>query len=208
MEEGTDLEVVTGKVGGSNMSEVIVITSGKGGVGKTTTTANVGTGLAKMDRKVVLIDTDIGLRNLDVVMGLENRIIYNLVDVVEGNCRMKQALIKDKRYPNLFLLPSAQTRDKSSVTPGQMKKLVEDLREEFVSRVKENVKSKKFLTQNIQEIWDTMKRPNLKIIGIEEGEESQLKGPENIFNKIIEENFPNLKEEMVINVQEAYRTPN
>ena len=75
------------------MSEVIVITSGKGGVGKTTTTANVGTGLAKLDKKVVLIDTDIGLRNLDVVMGLENRIVYNLVDVVEGNCRYKQALI-------------------------------------------------------------------------------------------------------------------
>lgn len=113
------------------MSEVIVITSGKGGVGKTTTSANVGTGLAMLGAKVVLIDTDIGLRNLDVVMGLENRIVYNLVDVVEGNCRMKQALIKDKRYPNLFLLPSAQTRDKSSVTPGQMMKLVEDLREEF-----------------------------------------------------------------------------
>ena len=91
------------------MSEVIVITSGKGGVGKTTTTANVGTGLAQLDKKVVLIDTDIGLRNLDVVMGLENRIVYNLVDVIEGNCRIKQALIKDKRYSNLFLLPSAQT---------------------------------------------------------------------------------------------------
>ena len=74
--------------------------------------------------------------------------------------------------------------------------------------VKENVKSGTTQAQNIQEIWDTMKRPNLRIIGIEEGEESQLKGPENIFNKIIEENFPNLKEEMVINVQEAYRTPN
>lgn len=113
------------------MSEVIVITSGKGGVGKTTTTANVGTGLAKLDKKVVLIDTDIGLRNLDVVMGLENRIVYNLVDVVEGNCRIKQALIKDKRYPNLYLLPSAQTRDKSAVTPEQMKKLTDELREEF-----------------------------------------------------------------------------
>ena len=113
------------------MSEVIVITSGKGGVGKTTTTANVGTGLAQLDKKVVLIDTDIGLRNLDVVMGLENRIVYNLVDVVEGNCRIKQALIKDKKYPNLFLLPSAQTRDKTSVNPEQMKKLIEDLREEF-----------------------------------------------------------------------------
>jgi septum site-determining protein MinD len=113
------------------MSEVIVITSGKGGVGKTTTTANVGTGLAQLDKKVVLIDTDIGLRNLDVVMGLENRIVYNLVDVVEGNCRIKQALIKDKKYPNLFLLPSAQTRDKSSVNPEQMKKLIDELRDEF-----------------------------------------------------------------------------
>ena len=113
------------------MSEIIVITSGKGGVGKTTTSANVGTGLAILGKKVVLIDTDIGLRNLDVVMGLENRIVYNLVDVVEGNCRMKQALIKDKRYPNLFLLPSAQTRDKTAVTPGQMVKLVDDLRDDF-----------------------------------------------------------------------------
>lgn len=113
------------------MSEVIVITSGKGGVGKTTTSANVGTGLAKLDKKVVLIDTDIGLRNLDVVMGLENRIVYNLVDVVEGNCRPKQAMIKDKRYNNLYLLPSAQTRDKTSVTPEQMVALVDELREEF-----------------------------------------------------------------------------
>ncbi len=113
------------------MSEVIVITSGKGGVGKTTTSANVGTGLAVLGKKTVLIDTDIGLRNLDVVMGLENRIVYNLGDVVEGNCRMKQALIRDKRYPNLYLLPSAQTRDKTAVSPEQMKKLVDDLRDEF-----------------------------------------------------------------------------
>ncbi len=113
------------------MSEVMVITSGKGGVGKTTTTANIGTGLALLGYSVALIDTDIGLRNLDVVMGLENRIIYNLVDVVEGNCRMKQALIRDKRYPNLYLLPSAQTRDKTSVNPGQMQKLVDDLRDDF-----------------------------------------------------------------------------
>jgi septum site-determining protein MinD len=113
------------------MGEVIVVTSGKGGVGKTTTTANVGTGLAMLDKKVVLIDTDIGLRNLDVVMGLENRIVYNLVDVIEGNCRIRNALIKDKRYPNLYLLPSAQTRDKNAVTPEQMKKLADELRDEF-----------------------------------------------------------------------------
>ncbi len=113
------------------MGEVIVVTSGKGGVGKTTTTANVGTGLAKLDKKVALIDTDIGLRNLDVVMGLENRIVYNLVDVVEGNCTIKKALIKDKRYPNLYLMPSAQTRDKSAVTPEQMKQLCEQLKKEF-----------------------------------------------------------------------------
>ena len=113
------------------MSEVIVITSGKGGVGKTTTSANLGTGLALKDKKVVLIDADIGLRNLDVVMGLENRIVYDVVDVIEGNCRIKQALIKDKRYPNLCLLPAAQTRDKDAINPEQMQKLCESLREEF-----------------------------------------------------------------------------
>ncbi len=113
------------------MSEVIVVTSGKGGVGKTTTTANLGTGLAILGNKVVMIDTDIGLRNLDVVMGLENRIVYNLIDVVEGSCRIKQALIKDKRYPNLYLLPAAQTRDKTAVNPTQMLRLTNELREEF-----------------------------------------------------------------------------
>lgn len=113
------------------MGEVIVITSGKGGVGKTTTTANVGTGLSKLGKKVVLIDTDIGLRNLDVVMGLENRIVYNLVDVIEQNCKIKQALIKDKRYDTLYLLPSAQTRDKDAVSPDQMKALTDELRNEF-----------------------------------------------------------------------------
>ncbi|TCT14966.1 septum site-determining protein MinD [Natranaerovirga pectinivora] len=113
------------------MGEVIVVTSGKGGVGKTTTTANIGTGLAMLNKKVVLIDADIGLRNLDVVMGLENRIVYNVVDVIEGNCRLKQALIKDKRYNTLHLLPAAQTRDKNAVTPEQMQKLTESLKEEF-----------------------------------------------------------------------------
>lgn len=113
------------------MSECIVVTSGKGGVGKTTTTANIGTGLAKLGHKVVLVDADIGLRNLDVVLGLENRIVYNLIDVIEENCRLKQALIKDKKYPELFLLPAAQTRDKDAVTPEQMVKLCEELREEF-----------------------------------------------------------------------------
>ncbi|MDN5325653.1 MAG: septum site-determining protein MinD [Moorella sp. (in: firmicutes)] len=113
------------------MGEVIVITSGKGGVGKTTTTANLGTGLASLGKKVVLVDTDIGLRNLDVVMGLENRIVYDLIDVVEGRCRLKQALIKDKRLENLYLLPANQTRDKTAVSRQQMIDLTSQLREEF-----------------------------------------------------------------------------
>ena len=113
------------------MGEVIVVTSGKGGVGKTTTTANIGAGLSRLDKKVVIIDTDLGLRNLYVVMGLENLIVYNLVDVIEGKCRMKQALIRDRRYENLYLLPSAQTKDKSAVSPGQIRKLTDELKEEF-----------------------------------------------------------------------------
>ena len=113
------------------MSEAIVITSGKGGVGKTTACANLGVALASLGHKVVLVDADIGLRNLDVVMGLENRIVYDLVDVVEGFCRLRQALIKDKRLDGLFLLPAAQTKDKTSVTPDQMKQLVDRSKEEY-----------------------------------------------------------------------------
>ena len=113
------------------MGEVIVITSGKGGVGKTTTTANLGAALALKGKKVVLVDTDIGLRNLDVVMGLENRIVYDIVDVVEEKCKLRQALIKDKRFTDLFLLPAAQTRDKSAVNEKQMRDLTAKLREEF-----------------------------------------------------------------------------
>lgn len=111
--------------------KVFVVTSGKGGVGKTTATANIGAGLALRNRKVVLIDADIGLRNLDVVMGLENRIVFDLVNVVEKTCKIKQALIKDKRFENLFLLPAAQTREKDAVKPEQMKELCEELRKEF-----------------------------------------------------------------------------
>ncbi len=113
------------------MGEVIVITSGKGGVGKTTSSANIGTGLVLEGKKVVLVDADIGLRNLDVVLGLENRIVYDIVDVVEKKCRVKQALIRDKRYETLFLLPAAQTRDKDAVTEEQMVELTNQLREEF-----------------------------------------------------------------------------
>ena len=113
------------------MGEVFVVTSGKGGVGKTTTTANIGTGLAKMGKRVVLMDTDIGLRNLDVVMGLENRIVYDIVDVASGQCKLKKALIKDKRFDNLYLLPAAQTKDKTAVTEEQIKEMCDSLKEEF-----------------------------------------------------------------------------
>lgn len=112
-------------------SKVITITSGKGGVGKTTATANIAAALAARSQKVVCIDADIGLRNLDVVMGLENRIVYDLVDVVEGRCRLRQALIRDKRLPELYLIPAAQTRDKSAVSPSDMIRLADELRSEF-----------------------------------------------------------------------------
>jgi septum site-determining protein MinD len=115
----------------TEMSECIVITSGKGGVGKTTTTANLGVGLALTGASVAVVDADIGLRNLDVILGLENRIVYDLVHVIEGQCRLRQALIKDKRLENLSLLPAAQTRDKTAVTPDQMRKLVQQLKEDF-----------------------------------------------------------------------------
>ncbi len=112
-------------------SRVITITSGKGGVGKTTTTANLGTALAIQGKKVAVVDSDIGLRNLDAVLGLENRIVYDLVDVVEGQCRLRQALIKDKRLPEFYLLPAAQTRDKNAVNSIQMEQLCQQLRQEF-----------------------------------------------------------------------------
>ena len=114
------------------MGKVIVITSGKGGVGKTTATANIGAGLAMEGKKVILIDADIGLRNLDLVMGLENRIVFDVVDVVEKECRSyRQALIRDKRFKNLFLLPAAQSRDKNAIQPEQMKELCDTLRDAF-----------------------------------------------------------------------------
>jgi septum site-determining protein MinD len=112
-------------------AKVVTITSGKGGVGKTTTTANLGISLAMLGQRVVTIDADIGLRNLDVVMGLENRIVYDLVDAVEGHCRLRQALIRDKRLSELYLLPAAQTRDKTAVSPAQMVELCDQLRPDF-----------------------------------------------------------------------------
>lgn len=110
---------------------VVTITSGKGGVGKTTTTANVSVALATAGLKVVCIDADIGLRNLDIVLGLENRIVYDLVDAIEGRCRVRQALIRDKRLPELYLIPAAQTRDKTAVSPSDMVRLCDELRPDF-----------------------------------------------------------------------------
>ena len=115
----------------SQEGKVIVITSGKGGVGKTTTSANIGTALARAGKKVVMIDTDLGLRNLDLLLGLENRIVYTIVDVVEERCKLKQALVKDKKNPNLCLLAAAQTRDKSAVTEEQLKDICEQLQKDF-----------------------------------------------------------------------------
>jgi len=112
----------------SMSAKVITVTSGKGGVGKTTVTANLAVALAMLGRKVVAIDSDIGLRNLDVVMGLENRIVYDLVDVIEGRCRLRQAMIKDKRLPELYLIPAAQTRDKMAVSPSDMILVCDQLR--------------------------------------------------------------------------------
>lgn len=112
-------------------AKVITITSGKGGVGKTTATANISAALAVAGFKVVCIDGDIGLRNLDVVLGLENRIVYDLVDVVEGRCRLRQAMIRDKRLPELYVIPAAQTRDKNAVSPSDMVHLCDDLRPDF-----------------------------------------------------------------------------
>ena len=111
-------------------AKVLTIASGKGGVGKTTAVANIGVALASRGQKVTCIDADIGLRNLDVVLGLENRIVYDLVDVIEGRCRLRQAMIRDKRLPDLFLIPAAQTRDKSAVSPSDMVRLCDELRPE------------------------------------------------------------------------------
>ncbi|MFA6851045.1 MAG: septum site-determining protein MinD [Selenomonadaceae bacterium] len=113
------------------MSEIIVVTSGKGGVGKTTTTANIGVGLAAKNKKVVLIDTDTGLRNLDLLLGLENRIMYDLIDVTEGRVSYKKALVRHKKYSTLYLLPTSQVKDKTSVNPAQIVSLCEELRKEF-----------------------------------------------------------------------------
>ncbi|MEX1247715.1 MAG: septum site-determining protein MinD [Anaerolineales bacterium] len=110
---------------------VITVTSGKGGVGKTTATANIGAALASIGKKVVCLDADIGLRNLDVVMGLENRIVYDIVDVVEGRCKLRQAMIRDKRLEELHLIPAAQTRDKNAISPKDMQRVCDELRKDF-----------------------------------------------------------------------------
>jgi septum site-determining protein MinD len=110
---------------------VITVTSGKGGVGKTTFSANVSAALAALGHKTIAVDTDVGLRNLDIIMGLENRIVFDLVDVVEGRCRLQKACIRDKRLDTLHLLAAAQTRDKSAVSPSAMEKICAELRHMF-----------------------------------------------------------------------------
>jgi septum site-determining protein MinD len=108
---------------------VITVTSGKGGVGKTTTTANIAMALASLNQRVVALDADIGLRNLDLVMGLENRIVYDLVDVIEERCSLRQAMVKHKEYPHLYLVPASQTRDKTAVSPQHMRTIAMQLKE-------------------------------------------------------------------------------
>ena len=163
------------------MGEIIVVTSGKGGVGKTTTTANLGAALAMKNKKVALVDTDIGLRNLDVVMGLENRIVYDIVDVVEEKCKLRQALIKDKRFADLFLLPAAQTRDKSAVNEDQMRELTSKLKEEFDYRFKNAIAgANRALVVTNAEI--SSRRDADRIIGLLEA--SEIRNPELIINRI------------------------
>lgn len=113
------------------MSRIIVITSGKGGVGKTTITANLGSAIAQRGRKIALVDADFGLRNLDLLLGLENRVVYTAIDAIAGDCRLEQALVRDKRQPGLALLPAAQSRNKEAVTPEQMEKLIGAIAESF-----------------------------------------------------------------------------
>ena len=115
----------------SNGGQVVVITSGKGGVGKTTTVTNVSMGLAQLGCKVVAMDLDIGLKKLDLIMGLENRVIYDIVQVLEGECTLRQALVKDRRFPNLFMLPAAQTRNKDEIHEEQIKNLFEEMKKDF-----------------------------------------------------------------------------
>jgi septum site-determining protein MinD len=129
--ETTPVEATDGQAAAATLGRAIVITSGKGGVGKTTTTANVGTALAALGKRVVLVDADVGLRNLDIVLGLENRVRYHLLDVIEGNVELDEALVRDKRSQNLYLLAAAQAREKEDVDTAEMANLMEQLRERF-----------------------------------------------------------------------------
>jgi len=189
---------------------VIVVTSGKGGVGKTTVTANLGMALADLGERVVLIDADIGLRNLDIVLGLENRIVYDIVDVVEKKCKLKQAIIKDKRQPNLALIPAAQTRDKTAINPSQMREVCNMLLEEFTivlidcpAGIEQGFKNaiaaatESLIVTNpeVSAIRDAD-----RVIGLLESSENEMKEPKLIVNRIRQEM---VKQNEMLNVEDV-----
>ena len=160
------------------MGEVIVITSGKGGVGKTTTTANIGAGLSWLGKKVIVIDTDLGLRNLDVVMGLENQIVYDISDVVNGICTIKKALIRDRRFRALYLLSASQMPEKAQIKPAHMQKLCEKLSEKFDHIIID-------APQGIGEDWQTAISPADRAVIVTTQEYVSLRDADSVGRKLL-----------------------